>query len=318
VTNERTVTLIVEAPDERARRGERLDKVIALKLPELSRTQAQRLIEAGCVAVNGELVRRPAFKLEVAASLTITLPAPAPPAHLAEPIPLDIVFENDDLLVINKPAGMVVHPAAGHAGGTLVNAVLGHAAEIEGVGDEARPGIVHRLDKDTSGLIIVAKNDAAHRSLQRQFAERTVEKIYLALVDGFPPTDTGRIEAAIGRDPAERKRMALVSESRGGKLALTEYRVVEKFAAHGAAHSLLECRLLTGRTHQIRLHLAHVLKCPIVGDTVYGRRRATLPLNRQFLHAARLTFTLPRTRRRQTFEAPLPAELEQMLASLRK
>jgi 23S rRNA pseudouridine1911/1915/1917 synthase len=308
VTEARTVTLLVDIP------GERLDKVIALELPELSRTQAQRLIEQGCVTVNGEVVRKPAFKLETAASLTVALPAPAPTAHAAEPIPLDIVFENNDLLVINKPAGMVVHPAAGHAGGTLVNAVLGHGAEIEGVGDEARPGIVHRLDKDTSGLIIVAKNDAAHRSLQRQFAERRVEKIYLALVDGFPPTDTGRIEAAIARDPNERKRMALVSEHRGGKPALTEYRVVEKFAAH----SLLECRPLTGRTHQIRLHLAHVLKCPIVGDTVYGRRKPTLPLDRHFLHAARLTFTLPRTRMRQTFSAPLPADLERMLEALRK
>jgi 23S rRNA pseudouridine1911/1915/1917 synthase len=308
VTEERTFTVVTDAS------GERLDKVIALELPELSRTQAQRLIEEGRVAVNGEPVRKPAFKLEAKASLTITLPALAPATHAAESIPLDIVFENKDLLVINKPAGMVVHPAAGHAGGTLVNAVLGHAPDIEGVGNEARPGLVHRLDKDTSGLIVVAKNDTAHRSLQRQFAERTVEKLYLALVDGFPPTDTGRIEAAIGRDPHERKRMAIVSAEKGGKPALTAYRVIEKFKAH----SLLECNLLTGRTHQIRLHLAQVLKCPIVGDTVYGRRKATLPLERQFLHAARLTLTLPRTRKRQTFEAPLPAELERMLESLRR
>jgi 23S rRNA pseudouridine1911/1915/1917 synthase len=308
VTEERTLTVVTDAS------GERLDKVIALELPELSRTQAQRLIEEGRVAVNGEPVRKPAFKLEAKASLTITLPALAPATHAAESIPLDIVFENKDLLVINKPAGMVVHPAAGHAGGTLVNAVLGHAPDIEGVGNEARPGLVHRLDKDTSGLIVVAKNDTAHRSLQRQFAERTVEKLYLALVDGFPPTDTGRIEAAIGRDPHERKRMAIVSAEKGGKPALTAYRVIEKFKAH----SLLECNLLTGRTHQIRLHLAQVLKCPIVGDTVYGRRKATLPLERQFLHAARLTLTLPRTRKRQTFEAPLPAELERMLESLRR
>lgn len=308
VTDARTVSLLVDDP------GERLDKVIALKLPELSRTQAQRLIEQGCVTVNGEVVRKPAFKLESLASLTVSLPAPAPAAHAAEPIPLAIVFENQDLLVINKPAGMVVHPAAGHVGSTLVNAVLGHDSEIEGVGDEARPGIVHRLDKDTSGLIVVAKNEAAHRSLQCQFSERSVEKIYLALVDGSPPTDTGRIEAAIARDLNERKRMALVSESKGGKPALTEYRVVEKFAAH----SLLECRPLTGRTHQIRLHLAHVLKCPIVGDTVYGRRKPTLPLERHFLHAARLTLTLPRTRKRQTFTAPLPEDLERMLESLRK
>jgi len=294
--------------------GERLDKILAAHLPELSRTQAQRLIEEGRVAVNGQTVSRPALKLEQAVTVQVTLPAPAPTSHQAEDIPLEVVFENADILVINKPAGMVVHPAAGHASGTLVNAVLGHDPDLEGVGDEARPGIVHRLDKDTSGLIVVAKNDMAHRSLQRQFAERTIEKYYLALVDGFPPTDTGRIEAAIARDPQERKRMAIVSEARGGKPALTEYRVVEKFKAH----SLLECHLLTGRTHQIRLHLAHVLKCPIVGDTVYGRARPTLATGRQFLHAARLTLTLPRTRKRQTFTAPLPAELEHLLELARK
>ncbi|MCS6910025.1 MAG: RluA family pseudouridine synthase [Anaerolineales bacterium] len=308
VGDARTVTFLIDEP------GERLDKVIALRLPELSRTRAQRLIEQGFVFVNGEVVCKPAFKLEAAASLTVILPTSAPTAYAAEPIPLEIVFENKDLLVVNKPAGMVVHPAAGHMSGTLVNAVLGYVSGIEGVGDEARPGIVHRLDKDTSGLIVVAKNDVANRSLQRQFAERSVEKIYLALVDGFPPTDAGRIEAAIARDPHARKRMALVSEREGGKPALTEYRVVEKFAAH----SLLECRPLTGRTHQIRLHLAHVLKCPIVGDTVYGRRKPTLPLDRHFLHAVRLTLTLPRTRKRQTFIAPLPAELEQVLETLRK
>lgn len=294
--------------------GERLDKILAAQLTELSRTQAQRLIEDGQVIVNGQTVTKPAFKLEHAALVQVTLPAPAPTSHQAEAIPLEVVFENDDILVINKPAGMVVHPAAGHASGTLVNAVLGHDPDLEGVGDETRPGIVHRLDKDTSGLIVVAKNDTAHRSLQRQFAERTIEKHYLALVDGFPPTDTGRIEAAIARDPQERKRMAVVSEARGGKPALTEYRVMEKFKAH----SLLECNLLTGRTHQIRLHLAYVLKCPIVGDTVYGRARPTLPAGRQFLHAARLTLTLPRTRKRQTFTAPLPAELEHLLELARK
>ena len=194
--------------------------------------------------------------------------------------------------------------------GTLVNAVLGHAPELEGVGDEQRPGIVHRLDKDTSGLIVVAKNDHAQRDLQRQFKERTVHKIYLALVDGSPPTDRGRIEAPVGRDLRDRKRMAVVPRGKGRE-AVTEYRVVR----HYAAHSLLEADLLTGRTHQIRLHLAY-LKCPIVGDTVYGRRTPSLPLGRQFLHAARLTLTLPGSGEARTFEAALPVELQRALQLL--
>ena len=294
-----------------AGQGERLDRAIADGLPELSRTQAQRLIEDGSVSVGGEVIRKPAHKLERPAEVTVRLPPPVPSSAVPENIPLQIVFENEDLLVINKPAGMVVHPAVGHTSGTLVNAVLGHAPDLKGVGDETRPGIVHRLDKETSGLIVVAKNDAAHRHLQKQFASRTVEKIYLALVDGAPPTDTGRVEAAIGRDPNERKRMAIVPEAKGRE-AITEYSVRERFDAH----TLLECRLLTGRTHQIRLHLAY-LKCPIVGDTVYGRRKPSLPLGRHFLHAWRLSLTLPGTEARQTFEAPLPPALERMLQTLR-
>ncbi len=291
--------------------GDRLDKIVAASLPELSRTQAQRLIEEGRVTVEGKAVTKPAARLEREAAFEVHLPPPAPASHQPEDIPLDIVFENSDLLVVNKPAGMVVHPAAGHVGGTLVNAVLGHDPDLEGVGDEQRPGIVHRLDKDTSGLIIVAKNDLAHRELQRQFKDREIKKVYVALVDGHLPTPTGRIEAAIGRDPRDRKRMAVVPEARG-RLALTEYRVVETFAAH----SLVEADLLTGRTHQIRLHFAY-LRCPIVGDTVYGRRTPSLPLARQFLHAARLTLTLPGSRERLTIAAPLPAELAQILEQLR-
>lgn len=294
--------------------GDRLDKLVAAHLPEVSRTQAQRLIEDGCVTVAGEVVRKPALKVEAPTLITVAVPEPAPTRHVAEAIPLTIVYEDERLMVIDKPAGMVVHPAAGHLTGTLVNAVLGHDPDLEGVGDEQRPGIVHRLDKDTSGLIVVAKTDAAQRALQRQFAERSVEKRYLALVDGHPPTETGRIEAAIGRDPQERKRMAIVAESKGGRPAITEYSTREKFAAH----TLLVCHLLTGRTHQIRVHLASVLKCPIVGDVVYGRRRPSLPLDRHFLHAAELTLTLPGSRQRRTFTAPLPAPLEQMLESLRK
>ncbi len=292
--------------------GERLDKVVAAEVPELSRTQAQRLIEDGFVTLDGKAATKPGQRLERPATIAVRIPPPGPAGNLPQAIPLDIIFENNDLLVVNKPAGMVVHPAAGHAHGTLVNAVLGHAPGLEGVGDAQRPGIVHRLDRDTSGLIVVAKNDAAHRTLQRQFKDREVEKVYLALVDGHPPTKTGRIEAAIGRDLRNRKRMAVVPERRG-RPAVTEYHVLEKFPAH----TFVEARLLTGRTHQLRLHFAY-LKCPIVGDTVYGRRTPSLPIERQCLHAARLTLKLPGGGAARTFEAPLPEDLTRILKLLRQ
>lgn len=294
--------------------AERLDKLVLAELArqglDVSRTQIRRLIEDGFVTLDGHPALKPALRLPGSASIEVRIPPVAPSAHQPEDIPLDILFENDDLLVINKPAGMVVHPAAGHFAGTLVNAVLGHDPELEGVGDAQRPGIVHRLDKDTSGLIVVAKNDAAHRELQRQFKEREVEKVYVALLDGRPPTDVGRIEAAIGRDLRNRKRMAIVPNQRG-RAAVTEYTAT----THYASHTLVEARPLTGRTHQLRLHFAY-LKCPIVGDTVYGRRTPTLPLRRHFLHAARLTLRLPGGGRRTTFEAPLPPELDQLLQLL--
>jgi len=287
--------------------GERLDKLVAAELPDLSRTQVQRLIEDGFVAVEARTVTKPAQRLTEPASIVVRIPPAAPSANQPEDIPLHIVFENDDLLVIDKPAGMVVHPAAGHFAGTLVNAVLGHAPDLEGVGDEQRPGIVHRLDKDTSGLIVVAKTSAAHRDLQRQFRERTVEKTYLALLDGHPPTPTGRIEAAVGRDLRNRKLMAVVPDQRG-RAAVTEYRETARYTQH----SLVEAHPLTGRTHQLRLHFAY-LKCPIVGDTVYGRRAPSLPLRRQFLHAHRLGFRLPGGGRPCRFESPLPPELQSVL-----
>ncbi len=304
---ERVVTLTLPGG------GERLDKALALAFPELSRTQLQRLIEEGFVTLAGQVVTRLSARVERAAIAQVRVPPPAPASHLAEDIPLTILFENADLLIINKPAGMVVHPAVGHWSGTLVNAVLGHDPELEGVGDEQRPGIVHRLDRDTSGVIVVAKNDAAHRDLQKQFKARTVDKRYIALVDGAPPTPTGRIEVPIGRDPKERKRMAIVPETRGGRPAFTEYKTLESFTAH----TLLEVNLLTGRTHQIRLHLTY-LKCPIVGDTVYGRRNPTLPIARQFLHAQRLTLRLPGAQDTRTFTAPLPDELTRALDLLRR
>jgi 23S rRNA pseudouridine1911/1915/1917 synthase len=230
---------------------------------------------------------------------------------LAEAIPLDVIFENDDLLIVNKPAGMVVHPAAGHDHGTLVNAVLGHDPEIEGIGGEDRPGIVHRLDKDTSGLIVVAKNDAAMRWLQEQFRDRKVQKTYLALVDGAPPTPNGRVEAPIGRDPKERKKMAITAPAKGRE-AVSEYKTLEVFRKH----TLLEFHPLTGRTHQIRLHCAF-LNCPITGDTLYGNRHTTVELKRHFLHAYQLKVILPGEQKARIFEAPLPPELAALLDLLR-
>jgi 23S rRNA pseudouridine1911/1915/1917 synthase len=206
---------------------------------------------------------------------------------------------------------MVVHPAAGHASGTLVNAILGYDPELEGIGGEERPGVVHRLDKDTSGLILLAKNERAHRWLQDQFRLRKVEKTYLALVDGKPPTPSGRVEAYIGRDPSHRRRMAIVPESRGRE-AISEYKTVESFKDH----TLLKFHPITGRTHQIRLHCAF-LGCPIVGDEVYGRKKSSIEMERHFLHAYQLRIVLPGEKEPRIFEAPLPEELESVLTSLR-
>jgi 23S rRNA pseudouridine1911/1915/1917 synthase len=290
---------------------ERLDKFLVGQLREFSRSRIQALIAGGFVDVNGETAKKAGQTLENGFKVTVRIPPPTPTDLVAEDIPLDIVFENDDLIVINKPAGMVVHPAAGHSSGTLVNAVLGYQPDIEGIGGEARPGVVHRLDKETSGLILLAKNERAHRWLQDQFRFRKVEKTYLALVDGKPPTPSGRVESHIGRDPSHRKRMAIVPESRG-RAAISEYKTVESFANH----TLLEFHPFTGRTHQIRLHCAF-LGCPIVGDEVYGRKKPSVEINRHFLHAHRLKIVLPGEREARVFEAPLPGDLERILLSLR-
>ena len=287
--------------------GERLDKFLAEVLPEFSRSRIQQLIAGGCVDVNGSPARKAGQPVDAGAALTVRVPPAAPTDLVAEQIPLDIIFENDELMVVNKPAGMVVHPAAGPARGTLVNAALGHDPDIEGIGGEERPGIVHRLDKDTSGLILLAKNERAHRWLQDQFRLRKVEKTYLALVDGKPPTPSGRVETFIGRDPKNRKHMANVSKTKGRE-AVSEYKTLQSFEHH----TLLEFHPLTGRTHQIRLHCAF-LKCPIAGDRVYGRKNSVLPIKRHILHALRLKITLPYEREARVFEAPLPGELIQIL-----
>lgn len=291
---------------------QRLDKFLVGSLPEFSRARLQGLIKDGFVSVDGAPAHKSGQMLEAGSAVQVRIPPPEPTTLEPEAIPLAVVFENEDLIVVDKPAGMVVHPGAGHSRGTLVQAALAHAPDMAGIGGEGRPGVVHRLDKDTSGLILLAKSDAAHRWLQEQFRLRQVVKVYLALVDGHPPTPTGRIEAPIGRDAAQRKQMAVVAAHKGRE-ATSEYRTLESFPQH----TLLEVHPITGRTHQIRLHLAF-LGCPVAGDTIYGRRKTSLTINRHFLHAARLTIRLPGESQPRTFEAPLPGELIRVLESLRK
>ena len=230
---------------------ERLDKYLVTCLPEFSRSRLQGLIRDNQVLVDGQVVTKTSHILNRGQKVVVSIPEPEPVGLIPEEITMDVIFESDDLMIINKPAGMVVHPGAGHKTGTLVHAALAHVPELEGIGGELRPGVVHRLDKDTSGLILVAKNDRSHRWLQEQFRLRRVRKVYLALVDGTPPTPTGRIEAPIGRDPAHRRKMAVTTLQKGRE-AVTEYQTVETYAHH----TLIEAHPLTGRTHQIRLHMA--------------------------------------------------------------
>jgi 23S rRNA pseudouridine1911/1915/1917 synthase len=295
--------------------GDRLDKWLVGQLPERSRSEVQRWIEAGLVSADSKPLRA-SHRMVIGAEITVIVPAPDDVAVEPEPIPLDILYQDADLLVINKPAGMVVHPAAGNWHGTLVNAVLYHCPDLEGVGGARRPGIVHRLDKDTSGVILVAKNDAAHRALQAQFQARTVHKTYWALVYGLLSPAQGEIAAPIGRDPRDRKRMAVLQS--GGRPATTRYETLDSYRilATGERLSLLACHPLTGRTHQIRVHLAYV-KHPIVGDEVYCTRRKTaVRCPRQFLHAERISFRLPSTGEEVEFSAPLAEDLRSVLDML--
>ena len=289
----------------------RLDKFLVLHFPDLTRSRIQGIIKDGFVRVDERLASKTGVTVESGQVVQVRMLPSMPTELVAEDIPLEIVFENSDLMVVNKPAGMVVHPAAGHPDGTLVNAALGHAPEMDGLSGEGRPGIVHRLDKDTSGLILIAKNDQAHNWLTNQFSSRQVKKLYIALVDGRPPTVKGRIEAPIGRDIQNRQRMAIVQLEKGRE-ATSEYYTLETFPRH----TLLEVHPETGRTHQIRVHLAFI-GCPIAGDTVYGYHKPSIPLDRQFLHAARLTVTLPGEEKPRTFEAPLPLDLETVISRLR-
>jgi 23S rRNA pseudouridine1911/1915/1917 synthase len=289
----------------------RLDKFLAEHLEEYSRSYIQKLISEGGVNVDGFPIYKKAELLNPGAEVEVTIPPAKDTSLIGEDIPLDILFENDDLIVVNKPAGMVVYPALGHASGTLVQAVLGYAPEIEGVGGIKRPGLVHRLDQNTSGVIMLAKNDRAHQFLQSQFQARSVDKQYLALVDGRPPTPQGRVEVAIGRDSKYRQRMAPALE-RDGKEAISEYFTQEVFPEH----TFIKISILTGRTHQIRVHMAF-LGCPVVGDTVYGRKKPSIEIQRQFLHAFRLSILIPGEEAKRTFEAPLASELFEVLDLLR-
>ena len=302
----KTFTLHVEED------GGRLDSFIAEVLPELSRTAAQRLIDAEEVTVNGA-VPRPSYKMRRGDTVVVRIP-PAQPATLSpEALPLDILYEDADILVVNKAAGMVVHPGAGNYSGTLVNALLAHCDDLQGIGGELRPGIVHRLDKDTSGVLVVAKNDHAIHALQHQFKQREVRKIYVALVIGNIEQAEGVIEAPIGRHRVHRKRMAVVTN---GKPARTRWRVRGRYRdARNRIYTLLDVRLLTGRTHQIRVHFAW-LGYPLVGDTVYGPANSPLPAPRQFLHARTLTLQHPTTEEKMTFSALLPDDLAQFLGTL--
>lgn len=291
------------------RSGERLDAAIARLVPSLSRNAVQHLFEQKLVLLNG----KPAKKSEKAAPgavLELTLPEVREATAQAEDIPLDVVYEDGDVIVVNKPKGMVVHPAAGHWEGTLVNALLHHCKDsLSGVGGELRPGIVHRIDKETSGLLIVAKNDFAHRKLAAQLKDHTLRRTYACIVCGNLREDEGTVDAPIGRNPRERKKMAVVPD---GKPAVTHYRVLERFSGY----TYVECRLETGRTHQIRVHMASTGH-PILGDTVYGRKKPELGMDSQCLHARELTFVHPRTGAETTVCCKIPDYFTHVLMLLR-
>ena len=293
------------------RSGERADAALARLAPDLTRSAAQRLLEEGRVLREGRPLRKN-DKLQAGDVLALDLPEPQPVALEPEDIPLDIVYEDKDLLVINKPKGLVVHPAAGHWSGTLVNALLYHCRDsLSGINGELRPGIVHRIDKDTSGLLIVAKNDFAHQALAAQLQDHTLARTYVCLVVGGVREDSGVIDAPIGRHPTDRKKMAVTEKN--SRHAVTHWRVLERFPGY----TLLECRLETGRTHQIRVHMAY-RNHPIVGDTVYGRPKPELGQDSQCLHARALTFRHPRTGETVTLTCPLPDYFTRLLEALRR
>jgi 23S rRNA pseudouridine1911/1915/1917 synthase len=300
--------------------GVRLDRFIPSRITTCSRSYCAHLIASGMVQVAGQDAK-PSYRVKAGDVVSVRMPPPIQPHARPEPVDLDILYQDAHILVLNKQPGLVVHPAPGHAGGTLVNGLLFHCPDLEGIGGELRPGIVHRLDKDTSGTLVVAKTAEAHLSLSRQFKARTVRKVYLALVRGRVAQDAGSVDLPIGRHPTDRKRMS--TRSRKGRSALTAWEVKERFEAA----TLLEIRLRTGRTHQIRVHCA-AIGHPVVGDPLYGGRRAgpgkaaavrrLSECRRQMLHAWRLTFAHPATGRTVTFASSLPADMENLLSLLRQ
>ena len=291
-------------------KNQRLDAFLASSLDGLTRSQAMRLIESGEVAVNGRAVSK-SYKLAGGEDVAVTLPEPEPVEAVPQDIPLDVVYEDADVIVVNKPSGMVVHPAPGHPDGTLVNALLYHCAgTLSGIGGALRPGIVHRIDRDTSGLIIAAKNDAAHQYLSAQLADHTLARTYECIVVGKLREDRGTVDAPIARHPTDRKRMAVVA---GGREAVTHWEVIARYP--GYTH--VRCRLETGRTHQIRVHMAYIGH-PILGDTVYGAKKEVPGLTGQCLHAVGLRFLHPRTHEVMELSCPLPEEFTRMLQKIRK
>jgi 23S rRNA pseudouridine1911/1915/1917 synthase len=291
--------------------GIRIDRYLSDKREELSRSYLQKLLKEHLVTVNGKEIKAN-YKVQASDVVVLTLPELTEPDILAEEIPLDILYEDEDLMVINKPKGMVVHPSAGHTSGTLVNAVMAHCGEnLSGINGVMRPGIVHRIDKDTTGALLICKNDAAHRALADQLKEHSIRRRYRAIVWGNLKEDEGTVEGPIGRHPTDRKRMAI--NYKNGKDAVTHYRVLERF---GNA-TYVECRLETGRTHQIRVHMTSIGH-PLLGDEVYGTRKDSFHLQGQTLHAMILGFTHPRTGEYLEFTAPLPEYFTKLLDKLRK
>jgi 23S rRNA pseudouridine1911/1915/1917 synthase len=308
---------IIDIRLEPAQAGWRLDRALAVAVPTLSRERLKALIRSG--ALSEGKVRDPAIKVKGGERFTLAVPEPAAAHNEPQDIPLTIVFEDEHLLVVDKPAGLVVHPAAGNYDGTLVNALLHHCqGSLSGIGGVARPGIVHRIDKDTSGLLVVAKTDVAHEGLARQFAKHSIDRRYLAIVNGVPKTAQGTVDAPLARSAANRKKIAIVADGRG-KRAVTHWKRLE--VLKGSA--LVECRLETGRTHQVRVHMASIGH-PLLGDPVYGRGKSVhrqllnqLDFDRQALHAAGLGFVHPVTKARLSFESALPSDMQELFTALR-
>lgn len=301
-----------------AHAGWRLDRALADAVPTLSRERLKALIRSGAVETEGKAVRDPAAKVRGEETLRVAVPEPREAQNAPQDIPLNIVFEDEHLLVVDKPAGLVVHPAAGNLDGTLVNALLHHCAgQLSGIGGVARPGIVHRIDKDTSGLLVVAKTDVAHEGLARQFAAHSIDRRYLAIVSGVPAAAQGTVDASLARSSANRKKIAVVEAGRG-KRAVTHWKRLNILKDS----ALVECRLETGRTHQVRVHMASIGH-PLVGDPVYGRSGKTngkvlkeLGFHRQALHAAQLGFTHPVTKNRLSFSSPMPPDMQELMGGL--